>query len=81
MLLKSFFTKRRGNCCRVTLDDALKLFIFFVFTKENPILTEKLILMEDKKYPLELNTMPGFAGSSAYYLIVTIILNRAFCLD
>jgi leucyl-tRNA synthetase len=24
--------------------------------------------MEDKKYPLELNTMPGFAGSSAYYL-------------
>ncbi|MDR2627747.1 MAG: leucine--tRNA ligase [Dysgonamonadaceae bacterium] len=22
----------------------------------------------DKKYPLELNTMPGFAGSSAYYL-------------
>jgi leucyl-tRNA synthetase len=24
--------------------------------------------METKKYPLELNTMPGFAGSSAYYL-------------
>ena len=24
--------------------------------------------MENKKYPLELNTMPGFAGSSAYYL-------------
>jgi leucyl-tRNA synthetase len=24
--------------------------------------------MEHKKYPLELNTMPGFAGSSAYYL-------------
>jgi len=24
--------------------------------------------MEDKKYPLELNTMPGFAGSSAYYI-------------
>ena len=24
--------------------------------------------MEQKKYPLELNTMPGFAGSSAYYL-------------
>jgi leucyl-tRNA synthetase len=24
--------------------------------------------MESKKYPLELNTMPGFAGSSAYYL-------------
>jgi leucyl-tRNA synthetase len=23
---------------------------------------------ENKKYPLELNTMPGFAGSSAYYL-------------
>ena len=22
----------------------------------------------DKKYPLELNTMPGFAGSSAYYI-------------
>jgi leucyl-tRNA synthetase len=24
--------------------------------------------MSEKKYPLELNTMPGFAGSSAYYL-------------
>lgn len=24
--------------------------------------------MENKQYPLELNTMPGFAGSSAYYL-------------
>ena len=24
--------------------------------------------MENKKFPLELNTMPGFAGSSAYYL-------------
>ncbi len=24
--------------------------------------------MENKKYPLELNTMPGFAGSSAYFL-------------
>jgi leucyl-tRNA synthetase len=24
--------------------------------------------MSSKKYPLELNTMPGFAGSSAYYL-------------
>ena len=24
--------------------------------------------MENKKYPLELSTMPGFAGSSAYYL-------------
>jgi len=24
--------------------------------------------MKGKKYPLELNTMPGFAGSSAYYL-------------
>ena len=24
--------------------------------------------MNNKKYPLELNTMPGFAGSSAYYL-------------
>jgi len=24
--------------------------------------------MKTKKYPLELNTMPGFAGSSAYYL-------------
>jgi leucyl-tRNA synthetase len=25
-------------------------------------------MAENKKYPLELNTMPGFAGSSAYYL-------------
>ena len=25
-------------------------------------------MTENKKYPLELNTMPGFAGSSAYYL-------------
>jgi len=25
-------------------------------------------MTQDKKYPLELNTMPGFAGSSAYYL-------------
>lgn len=25
-------------------------------------------MSETKKYPLELNTMPGFAGSSAYYL-------------
>ena len=26
------------------------------------------VTVDDKEYPLELNTMPGFAGSSAYYL-------------
>jgi len=30
--------------------------------------TELKNMTQTKKYPLELNTMPGFAGSSAYYL-------------
>ena len=36
-------------------------------TKENKVV-EKSLINNETVFPLELNTMPGFAGSSAYYL-------------
>jgi len=43
---------------------------YSLFVKNNESKNCKFyyIMLKNKKYPLELNTMPGFAGSSAYYL-------------
>lgn len=40
----------------------------WAYDRKNGCLTDKSLIDNNTIFPLELNTMPGFAGSSAYYL-------------
>lgn len=40
----------------------------WAYDEENNLIVDKKLIDNTKVFPIELNTMPGFAGSSAYYL-------------